>query len=89
MKLFTNIFNLIAALIYSSLNLQNESFQGKDFTSKVDLNTLNENAVQYPFFDREKNPLQPRFEMLSIGQVKPKGWLYDLMKEDITTGFVA
>ena len=89
MKYRFSIFLVCVSFILWTCNSENKSSQGKDFTSKVDANTTNVNAVQYPFFDREKNPLKAHFEWLPVDQITPEGWLYELMKEDITTGFVA
>ncbi len=80
---------LVLLITFIACKGQEESSQGKDFTSKVDANTATKEAVQYPFFDRDKNPITTHFELLPAGEIKPKGWLFDVMKQDISTGFVA
>ena len=88
MKIKTSTFFFAACLILVGCNSLKESSQGKDFTSKVDGNVTNEHALQYPFFDRERHPIQARFEFLSAGDIKPRGWLFAIMNEDVTSGFV-
>ncbi len=70
---------------------QVESSQGNDFTSKIDAGLKKVKPVdkeQIIFFDNQRNKLPVKFELLPVGDIKPKGWIYDIMKQDITTGFV-
>ncbi|PWE00611.1 beta-L-arabinofuranosidase domain-containing protein [Marinilabilia rubra] len=70
---------------------QDDGAQGKEFEKRMATASEGKNAVNrydISFFNNPKTKLDPRFELLPFGDVRPKGWLYDIMKEDITSGFV-
>lgn len=66
--------------------------QGADFEANIEASLKEIKPVpeeQLAFFKNERNPIDNQFELLPLGEVKPEGWIYDIMKQDIQTGFVA
>jgi len=41
------------------------------------------------FFNNERNEIAPKFENLSVNDIKPEGWIKDIMSQDITEGFIS
>lgn len=80
----------ISLILFATMGCKNkiESSQGADFISKVDSNSREREVFQYDFFDREKSPLTEHFQLLPSGEIKPKGWIKEIMKEDLNNGFV-
>ena len=67
-----------------------ESSQGKDFLSKVGQIPLGivDDSEALGFFDNERNPIAPAMQMLPVGDVRPKGWILDRMRNDLKKGIV-
>lgn len=67
-----------------------EGSQGKDFTEKVNAvgSTIEDDSEMLTFFERERNPIQPAFEALPTGSNLPKGWLVEMMENDLHKGIV-
>jgi DUF1680 family protein len=41
------------------------------------------------FFDTKRNEITPKFENLSVNDIKPEGWIKAIMVEDISEGFMS
>ncbi|MEM8907788.1 MAG: beta-L-arabinofuranosidase domain-containing protein [Bacteroidota bacterium] len=69
---------------------QQEGSQGKDFTAKIDNeDALIENdSALLTFFEKERAPIQPAFQAFPTGSNRPKGWLLDMMQQDLHHGIV-
>jgi len=48
-----------------------------------------ENSDSLAFFKNERNPIVPKFENLSVNDIKPEGWIKEIMAQDISKGFIA
>ena len=48
-----------------------------------------ENSDSLAFFNNERNPITPKFENLSVNNIKPKGWIKEIMTQDISDGFIS
>ncbi len=65
--------------------------QGTDFTSKIDQTQSGSFRVpdeQLAFFENEREKIEPNFELLGTGDIKPQGWILDIMRQDLEDGFV-
>ncbi|MEM6724510.1 MAG: beta-L-arabinofuranosidase domain-containing protein [Bacteroidota bacterium] len=81
---------LFIVLFVSACQAPNRDSQGKSFTSKVDqLNVDSQNdSTLLIFFDRPRTPIPDRFQALPAGSVFPKGWILDMMENDLESGMV-
>ena len=41
------------------------------------------------FFNNERKEINPKFENLSINDIKPNGWIKSIMEQDISEGFIS
>ena len=41
------------------------------------------------FFENTRTGIQPKFQLLPVNQIKPEGWIKDIMSQDISEGFIA
>ncbi|KAA3621654.1 MAG: hypothetical protein DWQ02_27335, partial [Bacteroidetes bacterium] len=71
-------------------NNEKESSQGEEFLNQVDKvdDAIQDDSEILTFFERERQPLQPAFVNLPQGSTKPKGWILDIMRNDLETGVV-
>ena len=69
---------------------QHQSSQGEDFLSKVDQNQIKiiDDRDKLGFFDEPGQPIPPAFRAFPSGSIKPKGWLFKIMKQDLDKGIV-
>ena len=65
-----------------------ESSQGEDFLSKVDQVDVQDDREALGFFEKDRNPLEPAFTPLPVGDNRPEGWILELMKQDLESGIV-
>ena len=54
-------------------------------TSKKEI----EDVDSLAFFNNERNPIKSKFENFSVNDIKPEGWIKEIMEEDISTGFIS
>lgn len=68
----------------------NEGSQGKAFTEKVNKTkaVIENDSHLLTFFDKERKPIAPKFTALSTGSNRPKGWLLEMMQQDLKHGIV-
>ena len=69
---------------------QKESSQGENFTSNVNQipDKVIDDQAMLTFFENPRNPIKPAFEMLPTASVRPKGWILNMMKNDLEQGIV-
>jgi len=48
-----------------------------------------EDSGSLAFFNNERNPIAPKFENLSVNDIKPEGWIKEIMEQDISEGFMS
>jgi len=48
-----------------------------------------EDSNSLTFFNNERNPITPKFENLSVNDIKPEGWIKEIMVQDISEGFIS
>ncbi len=76
--------------VFLVLSCSKKSSQGEDFESKINQNTQDRqnDPELLSFFERKRNPIKPRFELLPFGSVRPQGWILEMMNQDLTSGIV-
>jgi len=47
------------------------------------------NSDRLEFFDNERSEILPRFENVSVKDIKPEGWIKSIMSQDISEGFIS
>lgn len=83
---------IMSILILSITSCQNskENSQGENFSKNV--NKVAENIVddsdKLEFFNKEPKPISSKFESFATGSVAPKGWIKEMMEQDLNTGIV-
>lgn len=86
-----NRFVMIGCLIaFMSCKKEDKNSQGENFSNNV--NKVAQNIIdesdQLTFFENPKSPITPKFQQFPTGSVKPKGWILNMMKNDIENGVV-
>ncbi len=74
MKQFLNISIVLISILIASCTPKKEKI-------------VAENSLT--FFDNARTEIQPKFELLPVNQIKPEGWVKDIMSQDISEGFMA
>ena len=89
MKKSYYFFLIIIPILFSGC-MQNEGSQGKDFTEKVNdvRDTIVNDAPLLQFFNKKPNPLPHAYQALPSGSTTPKGWLLEIMEQDLDEGLV-
>lgn len=79
---------LIAPFAYSEPEPENS--QGEGFLSQVDQtqNQIVDDSAKVAFFDRERTPVPVAFHTLPSGSTKPRGWILEMMEQDLHGGLV-
>ncbi len=54
-------------------------------STKKEVDTLDSLA----FFNTKRKEIVPKFELLPVNQIKPKGWIKSIMSQDISEGFMS
>jgi len=80
---------LLIVFLFSRCNEKKNS-QGEDFSKNVNKvsATIVDDSDQLTFFEKERNPIQAKFQQFPSGSVKPKGWILEMMKNDLDKGIV-
>lgn len=81
---------LIAILVICSCKQNGENSQGENFSKNVDRITsqIIDDSNKLKFFDNEVKPIKTTFKPFKTGSVKPKGWILDMMQNDLNYGIV-
>ena len=82
---------LLGALILSAgCNKEKQNSQGEEFLNQVDKvnETIQDDSEMLAFFEAERNPVAPAFEFLPQGSTRPRGWILEIMKNDLEKGVV-
>ncbi|NQZ78848.1 MAG: hypothetical protein HRT61_22440 [Ekhidna sp.] len=77
---------IIALFFYSCKG--DQSSQGEGFLSKVDQTNLQDDSPLLTFFEGERSPIEPAFINLPSGSTRPKGWMLEIMENDLQKGMV-
>lgn len=81
---------VLALILTCSCSQKKDNSQGENFSNNV--NKVFENIVddsdQLQFFNQPKKPIKPKFEQFPTGYVKPKGWILEIMQQDLEQGVV-
>jgi len=82
------IISCILAL--TSCKHEDKNSQGEDFSKNVNkvAKTIIDDSDQLTFFENTESPLQPKFQQFPTGSIKPKGWILNMMSNDLETGVV-
>ncbi|MEM9680314.1 MAG: beta-L-arabinofuranosidase domain-containing protein, partial [Bacteroidota bacterium] len=69
---------------------QKSNSQGEDFSKNVDqvADAIIDESDKLTFFNNPKKTMQSKFQSFSSGSVTPKGWISELMKNDLDKGIV-
>ena len=67
-----------------------QNSQGENFNSNVNkvANVIVDDSGQLTFFDSPRTAIEPRFQQFPTGSVMPKGWILDMMANDLDAGIV-
>ena len=81
---------LFIGVLFLSACLQNTGSQGEDFSSNVNkvAGEIGDDAALLTFFEKPRKPIAPAFVPLPTGANRPKGWLLEIMKQDLERGIV-
>lgn len=86
----TNYYSILLILIIFSRCQPQKNSQGEDFSKNVNkvVETIVDESDQLTFFEKERTPIKHRFQQFPSGSVKPKGWILEMMKNDMNKGIV-
>lgn len=81
---------LVIGMTQFSCKNKGKNSQGEIFSNNVNkvAKTIIDDSNQLTFFETPKNPILPKFERFLTGSVKPKGWILDMMQNDLNKGIV-
>lgn len=82
---------VIIACLYAVISCKSDkNSQGQDFSKNVDkvAARIIDESEKLVFFDRPEQALNSKFEQFPTGSVKPKGWILNMMKNDLEHGIV-
>ena len=65
-----------------------ENSQGENFLSKVDQTDIQDDSKLLTFFDLMRKPVGEAFTVLPAGSTRPKGWILEVMEQDLEEGIV-
>lgn len=84
------IYLTMIILTLISCKEKEKNSQGENFTNNVNkvASTLIDDSDQLRFFNNPKQPIAAKFEPFPSGSVKPKGWILDMMTQDLQDGVV-
>lgn len=82
--------SIIAVLILFACKEEKQNSQGENFNNNVNkvAATIIDDSEQLKFFHNPKQPLQPKFQQFSSGSIQPKGWILNMMQNDLEQGIV-
>ena len=79
---------ILALLIIMTACSTKKNSQGENFLSKVDQTNIQDDSELLTFFDNPRQPLGEAFTVLPVGSTRPKGWILELMEQDLEEGIV-
>lgn len=81
---------LLLAMVQYSCESSEKGSQGENFDSHVNrvAATIIDNSDQLAFFDEPQKPLEPTLQLLPGGSVTPRGWILEVMEQDLHSGVV-
>lgn len=79
----------ILSFLFISCQEKERGSQGENFESQVDrTNEDLEEDVDLSFFDNPHQPLESSFQFFPNSSIYPKGWILNIMKQDLEEGMV-
>jgi DUF1680 family protein len=80
---------IVCFYCFSCKNSKTNS-QGENFSENVNkvASTIVDDSDQLTFFQNPRQPLTPKFAQFPTGSVKPKGWILQMMQNDLNKGIV-
>jgi DUF1680 family protein len=85
-----NLIFLIGALSLCSCNNEKSGSQGANFTENVNKVAVDiiDDSDQLGFFEQPTARMEAKYQAFPTGSVKPKGWILEMMTQDLETGIV-
>ncbi len=80
----------ITLIVAFSCKDSKENSQGENFNNNINkvASTIVDNSEKLKFFNNPKSPLKAKFSQFPTGSVKPKGWILEMMQNDLENGIV-
>ena len=80
----------IVFIVLWGCKLSKENSQGESFSENVNKvgEHITDDSATMQFFNNETHPIKPRFQPFETGSVFPKGWILNMMQNDLESGIV-
>ncbi len=80
----------IVFMVLWGCKLSKENSQGESFSENVNKvgEHITDDSATMQFFNNETHPIKPRFQPFETGSVFPKGWILNMMQNDLESGIV-
>ena len=90
MKYLIGLTLFLVSIVLSGCTQNIEGSQGKDFEDRINdhEHVIGNDSELLTFFNQTRNPLKPVFQALPTGSNIPKGWLFEMMENDLKHGIV-
>ena len=84
------IFIILTLFVCSNCTNEPKGSQGNDFTDSInnEENAIANDSSLLTFFKEKRHPLTPVYTPLPTGSNRPKGWLLEMMQQDLRQGIV-
>ena len=84
------ISTYIVLIITFSCKNSKENSQGENFTNNVNkvASKIIDDSEKLAFFNTPTSPIKPKFSQFSTGSIQPKGWILEVMQNDLEKGIV-
>ncbi|MEM9546220.1 MAG: beta-L-arabinofuranosidase domain-containing protein [Bacteroidota bacterium] len=90
MRVSIYVIFLACAMFFVACKSTREGSQGSDFIEHIsdDDKRVGDDSAILTFFEKERKPISPRFTAFPTGSTKPKGWILEMMTQDLEHGIV-
>ncbi len=80
----------MAFIVLWGCKLSKENSQGESFSENVNKvgEHITDDSETMQFFNNETQPIETRFQAFETGSVLPKGWILEMMQNDLESGIV-
>ena len=81
---------LLIVLSFATCLPNKENSQGESFSKNIDKvkENIKDDSHLLAFFDVKPNPIKPTFQTFTNGSILPKGWILEMMQNDLNKGIV-